>query len=222
MGEDADRRSQILAAAFEQFADHGFRGATIKSIARAARLQSPALIYWYFPTKEALFQSVIEKNLPFLRLMTDAAPLLERPPDEVLPTIARAYLSTAALPIAQRMVRLLVPEAMLRPDMAQPIASRLIGRVLGFLTTYLDHQIALGRLRPHDTRSGARAFMGMLIPQAIATLALPEIKVSGPTNEEHIATAVGIFLRGLAVEPGVISARAAPDQPVSPDRVHQG
>ncbi len=44
MVEERDRREQILGAAFEEFAAKGFRGATIKSIARAARLQSPALI----------------------------------------------------------------------------------------------------------------------------------------------------------------------------------
>ena len=53
--EELDRRAQILDAAFEEFSEKGFKGATIKSIARAAGLQSPALIYWYFPDKEAPF-----------------------------------------------------------------------------------------------------------------------------------------------------------------------
>ena len=46
MVEEVDRRGQILDAAFEEFSEKGFKGATIKSIARAAGLQSPALIYW--------------------------------------------------------------------------------------------------------------------------------------------------------------------------------
>ena len=48
MTEELDRRAQILDAAFEEFSEKGFKGATIKSIARAAGLQSPALIYWRF------------------------------------------------------------------------------------------------------------------------------------------------------------------------------
>ena len=59
MTEELDRRAQILDAAFEEFSEKGFKGATIKSIARAAGLQSPALIYWYFPDKEALFREVL-------------------------------------------------------------------------------------------------------------------------------------------------------------------
>jgi hypothetical protein len=70
--------------------------------------------------------------------------------------------------------------------------------VLGFLKRYMTRQIKLGRLRPHDTRSSARAFMGMLLPQAGGKLFFPVIREDGLTDEEHIKVAVGIFLRGLA------------------------
>src|SRR5579871_5185787 len=101
MAEDTDRRTQILQAALEQFADHGFSGATIKGIAAAAKLQSPALIYWYFPTKEALFQAVVETYVPVLRLIQEPA-LPDRPPAEVLPLLARAFLAGAERPQTQR------------------------------------------------------------------------------------------------------------------------
>ena len=42
MADELDRRAQILEAAFEEFSAKGFKGATIKSIARAAGLQSCA------------------------------------------------------------------------------------------------------------------------------------------------------------------------------------
>ncbi len=203
MAEDTDRRGQILGAAFDQFAEHGFRGATIKGIAKAAGLQSAALIYWYFPTKEALFQSVIERNLPFLQLMTDPAPLLDRPPQEALPIIARTYLASFERPLARRLARLILPEMLHRPELAEAIAGRFVGRVLGFLSTYLSHQVSLNRLRPHDVRSSARVFIGMLAPQALLTVALPSIaKTDGLTNEEHISTAVRIFLDGLSTDNG--------------------
>ena len=202
MSDEPDRRSQILQAAFDEFAARGFRGATIKSIAKAAGLQSPALIYWYFPTKEDLFQSIVEKHLPFLQAMVDPTPLLDRPPQEVLPIIARTYLETFERPLAARLVQLLLPEALHRPEIAELVAGRLLGRVLSFLTTYLSHQIELDRLRPHDVRSSARAFMGMLIPQAAAAVALPALRADGLTNEEHIATIVSIFLRGLQPDGG--------------------
>ena len=71
MAEEVDRRAQILDAAFKEFSEKGFKGATIKSIAGVAGLQSPALIYWYFPDKEALFREVLGAKIPVLRAVRD-------------------------------------------------------------------------------------------------------------------------------------------------------
>lgn len=199
MSEERDRRTQILEAAFDEFAAHGFSGATIKGIARAAKLQSQALIYWYFPTKEALFQAVVEAHVPVLRLVGDPA-MLDLPPEELLPLVARAFLAGAENPRVQRLIRLLVPELLRRRELADLVGAQVIRRVLRFLSTYLERQVSLGRLRPHDTRSSARAFMGMLIPQAAGAVALPALREDGLSDEEHITTAIDIFLHGLRPE----------------------
>src|SRR5215210_3483093 len=200
MTEELDRRAQILEAAFEEFSAQGFKGATIKSIARAAGLQSPALIYWYFPDKEALFREVLESRIPVLRTVRDPSSLLDLPPEEVLPGIARRYLSTFDDKATQRMARLLIGEAMRRPEIAEIFGHTVIKRVLGFLSSYMYRQVELGRLRPHDVRSSARAFLGMLLPQAAGKLFFPAIREDGLTDEEHVETAIAIFLQGLGKE----------------------
>ena len=200
MSEESDRRAQILEAAFEEFSAKGFKGATIKSIARTAGLQSPALIYWYFPDKEALFREVLEARIPVLRTVRDPAGLLDLPPEKVLPTIARGYLSTFDNPAAQRMVRLMVGEAMRRPEIAEIFGNTVIKRVLGFLKSYMARQVELGRLRPHDVRASARAFMGMLLPQAGGKVFFPAIREDGLTDDEHIENAIKIFMEGLRPE----------------------
>jgi TetR/AcrR family transcriptional regulator, regulator of autoinduction and epiphytic fitness len=197
---EVDRRSQILDAAFEEFSAKGFKGATIKSIAQAAGLQSPALIYWYFPDKEALFREVLGSKIPVVRTVTEPGRLMDLPPEEVLPTIARRYLSTFDNPVAQRMVRLIVGEAMRRPEVADLIGDAVIKRVLGFLKSYMARQIELGRLRPHDVRSSARAFIGMLLPQAGGKLFFPAIREDGLSDEVHVENATRIFLEGLRPE----------------------
>lgn len=197
MPVEADRRHQILEAALEEFAAHGFHGATIKRIAQRAKLRSQALIYWYFPAKEALFEAVLSQHLPIVQLVRDPSALLERPPEEVLPQLARAYLATADRPGAQRLLRLFAPELIRRPEVANAIGGPLIARILDFIKTYLAHQVALGRLRPHDVRSSARVFIGMILPQLGGKLFLPALREDGLSDEEHIATLVAIFLRGL-------------------------
>ena len=189
-----------MEAAFEEFSAKGFKGATIKSIARAAGLQSPALIYWYFPDKEALFREVLETRIPVLRAVRDPASLLDLPPEEVLPGIATRYLATFDNKATQRMARLIVGEAMRRPEVADIFGNTVLKRVLGFLKSYMARQVELGRLRPHDVRASARAFIGMLVPQAGGKVFIPAIREDGLTDEEHVEAAVAIFLRGLGKE----------------------
>ena len=193
-----DRQRQILDAAFAEFADQGFRGATIKRIAQRARLQSQALIYWYFPTKEALFQAVLAQRLPILQLALDPARLLDRPPEEVLPLVAHAYLATADRAGAPRLLRLILPEVIRRPDTADALGGRFIAKILDFFKLYLARQIELGRLRPHDVRASARAFVGMLLPQLGGKLLFSALQADGLTDDEHIETIVSIFLQGLS------------------------
>ena len=194
MGTNA-REEEILSAAFEEFASKGFRGATIKSIARAAGLQSPALIYHYFPDKEALFQEVLGSQVPILQTVLDPAPLMKLPPEEVLRRLGRAYLAFDRSNTQE--LKLMIGEAIRRPEVAEVFIDRGPGRVLEFLRRYLERQVETGRLRPHDTRSSARAFIGMLVPQVAGKVLLTKLAEDGLTDEEHLETAVEIFLRGL-------------------------
>ncbi len=193
--QEPERREQILKAAFEEFAAKGFKGATIKSIAEAAGLQSPALIYWYFPDKEALFREVLSSQVPVLRAVADPAPIMDLPPEEVLPRLGRAYFAFEQFDV--RMLQLMVGEAVRRPEVAEMFIRSGPGKVLEFLKVYLEHQIELGRLKPHDARSSARAFIGMLMPQLAGQLFFPALLEDGLTDEEHLKTAVNIFLEGL-------------------------
>jgi TetR/AcrR family transcriptional regulator len=199
-GAEVERRDEIVDAALEEFASQGFRGATIKRIAQRAHLKSHALIYWYFPSKEDLFQAVLGRHLPILRLVLDSAAVRDRPPEEVLPEIARSYLVMADRASAQRLLRLILPEVIRRPEMVDQLGGRMIARILDFVKTYLARQVELGRLRPHDVRASARAFIGMLLPQLGGKLLLQSLQADGLTDEEHIATIVAIFLRGLQPE----------------------
>ena len=198
MVEELDRRGQILEAAFEEFAAKGYKGATIKSIAGAAGLQSPALIYWYFPDKEALFDEVLESRAPILQAVADLTPMMELPPEKVLRRLGEAYLAFDKS--NTQIMQLVLGEAIRRPDVAEKFIKGGPRRVLEFLKTYLERQVELGRLRPHDVRSSARAFIGMLIPQVAGKILLPALQSDGLTDDEHLQTTLNIFLDGLRPE----------------------
>jgi AcrR family transcriptional regulator len=195
LAEELNRRTQILEAAFEEFSEKGFKGTTVKSIAEAARLQSPALIYWYFSNKDALFREVLASKVPVVRAVADSERLLDLPPEEALPMLARAYFAFEQMDI--RALKLTIGEAVRRPEVAEMFIKSGPGRVLDFLKKYLEMQIELGRLRPHDVRSSARVFIGMLMPQLAGKLFFPALVEDGLTDDEHLKAAVEVFLRGL-------------------------
>lgn len=58
---DAERRERILDAAERAFADHGFHAATMQHVAEAAAM-SAGNLYRTFPSKEALFEGMCERD----------------------------------------------------------------------------------------------------------------------------------------------------------------
>jgi AcrR family transcriptional regulator len=196
--QEPDRRREILEAALRVFSERGFHGATIKEIAREAGIRSSALIYWYFEDKEDLFGEVLASHVPVVRAVAELGPLMEVEPEEVLTRLGRAYLAFDET--NTRVLRLVIGEAVLRPEVAERFVAVGPERVLGFLKAYLGRQVELGRLRPHDVRSSARAYIGMLIPQLAGKVLFPALQADGLTDEEHLRTSVNIFLQGLEPE----------------------
>lgn len=196
--EESNRREQIVSAAFEEFAVKGFRGATIKSIARTARLASPALIYHYFPDKESLFSEVLESQAleaPFIQAIANPEELLEQPPRKVLEKLGIGLFHFRSS--RPQLIRLIAGEVFRRQSLAEIFVKIGPGRVMVFLETYLNRQVELGRLRGHDTRSSARGFVGMLLPQLLGGVFFPTLLEGGPSDEEHLRASIETFLSGL-------------------------
>src|SRR5579859_333734 len=196
--DDGGRRAQILDAAVHVMAERGFGGASIKRIAERAGLKSPALIYWYFKDKQALFEAMLEQVSPFLAIVADAEQLLDDPPEQVLPRIVDGFLHTVQQPVIGRFVRILLSEAARHPSVAEFFARRGPLVVLNFLERYLARQIELGRLRPHDPRGSARAFMGMLVVYLLGREVFAVIGAGFPRAELYGQEVTAIFLNGLS------------------------
>ena len=73
-----DIRSRVLLAARERFAAAGVDGSSLRSIAADART-SIGMVYYYFPSKDALFLAVVEEV--YGRLLADLEQALAAPPD---------------------------------------------------------------------------------------------------------------------------------------------
>ncbi|HNP72321.1 MAG TPA: TetR/AcrR family transcriptional regulator [Kouleothrix sp.] len=204
--ENADRRQQIIEAALKVFSTKGFHKATNKDIAEAAGGISPGLIYWYFKDKEDLFLSIIRERAAIFQLADHAEQLLGLPPREGLALVGRTYLSAFRVPGNVALLRMLVGEAVRFPQIGEMFFKLVGRRFLGFLSQYLQHQVDLGRLRPHDTMIAARSFLGMFVVNVIAREILRQPEALQTSDEQIVATAVDIFVSGLEPAQGAKDA----------------
>lgn len=201
MGEqhrrESDRRGQILEAALRVFAERGFHRATIKEIAREAEIKSSALIYWYFEDKEDLFRAVLTEFSPLARQVADPVALMDCPPEEVLPLLAKAHLDSFDDPVVIRLLKISLSEAALDPEAGKEFFGGAQKMVLDFFVAYFQRQIELGRLRLHDSQSSARAFFGDLIIYILSREVFPQLKIGLPNKEQYVKNVVETFLDGL-------------------------
>ena len=81
---DADRSQQaILAAARDEFAEHGLGGARMDRIAQRAAVDK-RLIYYYFDNKDSLFLAVLEATYSDIRAAEKQLHLVDLPPVEAV------------------------------------------------------------------------------------------------------------------------------------------
>lgn len=200
--ESGERRQQILEAALRVFSTKGYHKATNKDIAKAAGGISPGLIYWYFKDKEDLFLSIIRERATVFQLADHPERLMELPPREGLALIGRTYLSVFRVPGNIALVRILVGEAIRFPQIGELFFKMVGRRFIDFLSLYLQHQVELGRLKPHDTMIAGRSFLGMFVINVVAREIMRQPEALDTTDEQIVATAVDIFVGGLEPHKG--------------------
>jgi AcrR family transcriptional regulator len=204
------KRQQIMDAALEVFARHGFERATNKDIARAARIKSPGLIYHYFKDKTDLLRHVLERHVPALQLFDRPGDYLDQPPAEVLPYFAEAFMRTLQHRPAVATFKLVLGESIRKPAIADMFNRLGPSRGFTFLMSYLDRQMELGRLRRTDPGAAARCFLGPMVVFVLTREVFPQADSGSLQPEVMVETLVDVYLRGMAPDPE--SAAQAADE----------
>ena len=190
-----NNRAVILEAALKTFAERGLHATTIEEIADTAGI-TKGTIYWYFKHKKELFQAVVSHLSPLLRQLPSLAARLDSPPEDMLPFLARTFLSTFDNPEARQLFRILISEAPRISEVASDFAQNPV-LVLNFIVAYIEHQVALGRLKPHDVQSSARSFMGAFVTYVLSRELFLPLRANLPEPERYVREVVAIFLSGL-------------------------
>lgn len=166
----ADRRQLILEAALDVFAEQGFEGATSKEIAARAGV-THGLIYFYFTTKEELFQAAFEHTLrgALDQLSLPGEAELSAEPGVAIERGVARLLETISSPRASSLMRIMLRMAARDDSRSGPLGecklsmTKAINTFTDAFAAYLDAQVARGRLRPVNTRATVTLLIGGVI-----------------------------------------------------------
>jgi AcrR family transcriptional regulator len=196
-GSEQTRRQQILDAALRVFAREGYHRASIRRIAREAGLKSPPLVYWYFKDKNELFEAVLLELAPLLQQIDDIAGSMDDPPRVVLSRITQAYVDALRNPDFERVFQIFLSEVGHTPDIGVHFMRTGLLKMVDWLSSYFQRQVELGNLRPHDSRTGAYAFLGLMGSYILGRDILQASGEGLPEVNGYVQGTVSLFLDGL-------------------------
>ena len=185
----ASRRETILAAARESFAEQGFRGTTIRGVARSAGVD-PALVHHYFGSKDDLFLAAL------------AVPV---DPRAVLPAVLEGDLETAAWrllrtvlgvwdePAVRLQLAALFRTAIASPASSNPLRDGLLPLIIGPLTA---------RLPGPDAERRAELVVSQMLGLVVTRYVLAVEPLASMPREEVVAWVAPNLQRYLTGDPG--------------------
>jgi len=199
------RREQILDAAFNTFAQRGYRDTAVDDIAAAADT-SKGGVYFHFRTKEAIFRELMRTTADRLAAKVDRAVAAETEPIAK----ADAALHTVLVTFAghRTMARLLFLDALGAGRAFNAETNELHDRFARLIAGYLDEAVADGSIPPLDSAITGVAWFGAL-NEVVARWLLAEHPA--PLEEAYPALRV-VLLRSAGVPETRIAEGAAPER----------
>lgn len=190
-GEDTRRR--ILDAALEVFSEHGYQGSSMRQIVRRAGLRSPAHLYFYFRNKADLFAQVTTRSATALPALEFDDAILEQPPERALRAFADAYIELFDDPAAARLMRIILAEAAMRPEVGKEYMRDVGRRALGFLERYFERHLEADAPR----RPLAIWFLWQLVAYVELRELFTPLYEELPDRDAYLDLIVGRALHGL-------------------------
>lgn len=195
---------EILDAAQAVFAQDGLRAASLRAIARRAGCD-PALIYYHFDSKEALFEALLDRRFP--AVLRDVERLAE--PSDTRPTALRLW---EVLLIYHRHLKddpgirsLIRGEIVKGAEGLTHLIEERIRPIVFSVRRILDQGIVRGDLRPDLQPLLATFFLVRMQLEILDLLPAVLPRLMNLSPEATVATAMrawfDLFWRGIALDP---------------------
>jgi TetR/AcrR family transcriptional repressor of mexJK operon len=193
-----DRRESILAVARASFLEHGYAATTMSAIASSVG-GSKATLWSYFPSKEALFEAVLDSATALFRLQVST--LLDPcgDPERTLRSFCKSFLERITSPEAIALYRLVYAEVGRFPELGQIFYERAPRTIKALLGDFIGAAMERGSLRRDDPMRAAMILTSLCSSGCHQQLLLGLL--NAPTAEMiagDVAAAMDFFLRAYA------------------------
>lgn len=193
--DTSEKRESIVNAAIEAFQAEGYENTSMDRIAELAGA-SKRTVYNHFPSKEALFEAVVDRFLGEITTLKRIPYDRGRSLEEQLADFAAAKVRVLDDPVWLGLMRMGLGVFIRDPDVARATLARASAGE-NHLATWLEAAAADGRLTVADATLAAEVFWGMVS----GALFWPQV-VQGPMPaaraEELEAELIRTFLAGVA------------------------
>lgn len=191
------RQAAILDAALAEFARHGFAEARVEDIARAAAV-SKGTVYLYYPTKQALFEALVHRDIgPRVAMVSQFLNGHDGPLEPVLVqlmSILAGMIETGTVPIYPR---LLIAEATRFPELVVFYRREVIGVVLRALGGLFERAMDRGEIAREDPLMLAHLFIAPGLKAVLWSLVFTPVEAEPLPPRAYLDTHVRLFLKGL-------------------------
>lgn len=197
----SDIQPRILRAARARFLADGVDGASLRNIAKDANT-SIGMVFYYYPTKDALFLAVVDEV--YAKLLADLDRILVAGEGSVRDRLGRAFTRFGhASDDEIDVVRLVVREALVASDRFRAVLGRFrTGHVAMILRT-LAEGVERGEIDdglPLPVLLAATFGIGG-VPQVMRRVAGKDLPFALPPADALAQTALGVLFDGIGKKP---------------------
>jgi AcrR family transcriptional regulator len=196
-----ERRTEILEAALDAFAESGLAGTRVEDIAERAGV-SKGTVYLYFAGKEELFREAIRDKVARTLEKLASAAEGNHPPQQ-LARFIEAYWAHLRQPHFASMYRLVMAELHQFPELVRFYSQEISGKVIGFLAGLVSAGVASGHFRRVDASATSRIIVSLLVQHAVWTSRRELFSHLDDRTDDMLVGEIEDFIWNALLAPGV-------------------
>ena len=196
---------RILATAGEVVAERGFGGLSLDEVAQRSGV-SRATVYRLYPGKAVLFKEVVQTLLPIDEALQMMDTMADRPPNEVMATLAKSLAQAGEVRIG--VMRAVLFETVGGTHGNEEFLDQ-VNLDVQVIISYLERQMAAGRFRTVDPVLAMQAFFAPLMFHAVSRPTLEKYGMLNQSLDDAVQALTEGWLRAMA-PPRRRSSPAAP------------